>query len=346
MAKRKRLTPPDPAGVLSAGLETKSALSPGLDPLRPVPPIASEAAHASGQAALAEMARALEDARTHGTMVIEVPLDQIEAGYLVRDRSRVDAEEMDALVNSIAARGQQTPVELVQLGPDRYGLISGWRRLTALRRLRDEMLDLGLTTVRALLRRPRDSAEAYIAMVEETEVRVGLSHYERARIVARAVEQGVFETHKKAAPAFFAHASRARRSKIRAFLVLVDQLDDTLRFPEQIGERLGLRLASALEADAALAERLRKALKACDPADAEAEKACLEAALKPVKGAGTEPDKAPKPQPDLGPAEVEEPQPGLILRREAGGRISIFGPAVTDELQRKLHDFLAGLQAR
>jgi hypothetical protein len=41
--------------------------------------------------------------------------------------------------------------------------------------------------------------EAYLAMVEENEIRVGLSFYERARIVARAAEAGVFERHRGAA---------------------------------------------------------------------------------------------------------------------------------------------------
>ena len=50
-------------------------------------------------------------------------------------------------------------------------------------------------------------------MVEENEIRVGLSYYERARIVAKAVAQGVFETEKQALQRLFHTASRPKRSK-------------------------------------------------------------------------------------------------------------------------------------
>ena len=90
-------------------------------------------------------------------------------------------------------------------------------------------------------------------MVEENEIRVGLSYYERARIAARAAELGVFPDTASALARLFASASRAKRSKIGSFLRLYTALDDRLRFPAAIPERLGLRLARALDADAGLA---------------------------------------------------------------------------------------------
>ena len=155
-------------------------------------------------------------------MVLELPLDAIEASYLVRDRLVMDADEMEALKASLVARGQQTPIDVADLGDGRFGLISGFRRLTA---LQDLAKTGGTETVLALLRRPDEASDTYLAMVEENEIRVGLSYYERARIGLKAVEQGVFPDTKKALLSLFHAASRAKRSKIRSFLNVVAALD-------------------------------------------------------------------------------------------------------------------------
>ena len=134
MAKRKRLTPATP-GFLdteSPVLETKS-MSPAPAYARaPIAQVAGEAATAS---ALQELASEVKRAKDEGRMIQMLPADQIEMSYLVRDRMGADEEEMQVLMDSLRARGQQTPVEVVDLGEGRYGLISGWRRLTAMRRL-------------------------------------------------------------------------------------------------------------------------------------------------------------------------------------------------------------------
>ena len=108
-----------------------------------------------------------------------------------------------------------------------YGLISGWRRLAALKALHAETGEARFATVQALVRRPETAADAYVNMVEENEIRLGLSHYERARVAARATERGIFESEKKALLALFATASRAKRSRIRAFLDIYHALDGT-----------------------------------------------------------------------------------------------------------------------
>ena len=52
-------------------------------------------------------------------------------------------------------------------------------------------------------------------MVEENEIRADLSFFERARIVRRAVEGGVFGSEKQALQSLFSAASYAKRSKIK-----------------------------------------------------------------------------------------------------------------------------------
>lgn len=347
MAKRKRLTPPNPdyLGTPPApedrpGLETKSMYPMGVAPAaraRPAPPIADVAAEASAAAALEEVTQTLTRAREEGRMVLSLPLEAVQLDYLVRDRIAVDDGEMTTLMDSLRARGQQTPVEVAALGGDRYGLISGWRRCHALRRLQDETGDERYGTVLALLRRPDESSAAYLAMVEENEIRVGLSYYERARIAAKSVEQGVFETEKQALLQLFHAASRPKRSKIRSFLSIVHALDGALRFPEAIGERMGLVLARRLEEDPGLGPRLRAALDRAQPADPAAELACLETALAP--------DDAPKQSRKAGletrKATVAEPRPGLRVTTHDDGRLTLGGPGLTEDLRARLLDWLA-----
>ena len=334
MAKRKRLTPfaETPASPLGednpmfptyplgyAGSHTRAA------------PIADMAGAAAATAAMEEMAETLRRARDGGRMVLSLPLMQIEAGHLVRDRIASDPDEMAALVGSLRARGQQTPIEVMPLGADRYGLISGWRRLTALRQLLDETGDMArFGSVLALLRKPDQASDAYVAMVEENEIRVGLSFYERARIVGKAVELGVFDSDKSALRALFGAASRAKRSKVGSFLTVVRALDGALRFPEALGERLGLQLAQALEADPGLGPRLVEDLTRSPGEDAGAEQARLTRALalpKPSRTARTE---------------TIETLPGLTLRAE-NGRLVLEGVRADAALQLRLQDWLKAL---
>ncbi|MEO1777203.1 MAG: ParB N-terminal domain-containing protein [Pseudomonadota bacterium] len=272
MAKRKRLSPANP-DVFGATADAAPA------PTRA--PIADVAGETAATAALHDVTRALTDARVSGRMVLSLPLTDIVLDHIVRDRVIVDKDEMAALMTSIAARGQQTPIEVLETKSGQYGLISGWRRCQAIARLaRDGRHD---GQVLALLRAPADASETYQAMVEENEIRVGLSYFERARIAAKAVEQGVFPTEKAALLALFASASRAKRSKIRSFLPVVAAFGQQLRYPHQIGERLGLSLAAALEEDPCFLRRVQGALAAIQSPSPEAEQAALVKALEQQK---------------------------------------------------------------
>ncbi len=349
MAKRKRLTPPRPdylqpdhlapdaAGHATTGPaapEVKSAFPP-----LPAAPIAQVAGDAATSAALREVSRELASARAEGRLLQRLALSAIDTAHLVRDRIAFDEPEMAALCESIRARGQQTPIEVVDQGPHhpgplRYGLISGLRRVRALQRLAAELGSnltdqAGLSkpkfdTVLALLRHPRAAADAYLAMVEENEIRVGLGYYERARIAARAAALGVHPTPQAALRALFPTASRAKRSKIGSFMAIHDALDGVLRFAHAIPERLGLALSHALERDATLASRLTATLQATPPATEAQELALLTRGLQPAR---SEASAAAAPLPEAG----DEIAPGLWLRAAhgAGGlRLTLSGPAV------------------
>lgn len=324
MAKRKRLTPATPATntAVPADLETKSSLAQapiGVIPKRRAP-IADVASDAAATSALQKMADQMDAAKNDGRIVVSIPHNRVDGTYLLRDRVTLDAGEMDVLKSSLTARGQQTPIEVVALDDGRYGLISGFRRLTALRELHKD--GQGPDTVLALIRTPSDASEAYTAMVEENEVRVGLSYFERANIVVRSVEKGVFPHERAALSDLFASASRSKRSKIKSFLPVVRGLGPYLAFPNALGERLGLALAARME-DAAFFAKAVKTAKTSRCETAEEELAMLQNLIAPqgVKDSTAAP-RAAKPAPSIN-----------SLRIDGGpGRIELSGLGVTQDM--------------
>ena len=202
-------------------------------------------------------------ARDQGLLMEAIPLDRIDADYLVRDRLIQDEDEMASLRSSIKARGQQSPIEVTRLNgtPDRFGLISGWRRLMAFRALLDETGKSEFITIRALVITPDTAQDAYLAMVEENEIRVNLSFYERARIALRAVHEGVFPDTRTALRILYSSSTRSKRSKIGTFVSLVENFDGVLQHPTEISEKLGLALARELVRDTSFADRLCERLR-------------------------------------------------------------------------------------
>ena len=323
---RRRLTP-------IAALDVPHAEHLPASPPRSfdAPPIAHVAADAAATAAAEEIARTLATARETGRLVLDLGLGEIAADHLTRDRLPEDDEEMAALKQSLAAHGQRTPIEVTPVtGSLPYGLISGWRRLAALRALHAETGEARFATVQALVRRPETLEDAYVSMVEENEVRVGLSPYERARVAALATERGVFPSEKAALLTLFATASRPKRSRIRAFLAIVHALDGVLRFPAHLPERLGLALSESLRAGQGAA--IAAALAEAAPTTAEAERAVLEACLRPSR--------APKARPRV---VRSDPCPGITLQEALDGptpALTLKGPGVTAALADRIRALL------
>lgn len=277
MARRKRVEGPSAEELMA--LEEGFATKPSGNPFA-VPPIAQVAAEAAAAAdplppgARVEAARdrsdaeALRSAQAEGRVISEVSVTEIVVDELARDRMGLDREELDELKISIRANGLRLPVEIFELSEPgrgaRYGLISGYRRVTAVRELYGPE-----ARIAALIRAPRDAAGAIAAMVEENEIRANLSHYERGRIAALSVGQGRFTDIDEAVARLFASASKAKRSKIRSFALVHEDLGDMLSFPQALTEKGGLRLANALRQG--FEERLRGALAQGQGVDAGAE---------------------------------------------------------------------------
>jgi len=165
-------------------------------------------------------------------------------------------------------------------------------------------------------------------MVEENEIRADLSYYERGRIALVAAEQGAFATPAAAVDGLFGSGSAAKRSKIKSFLKVHEALGDHLRFATALGERLGLRLAEALQRGAR--PTLIDALGRTPFADSAAEQAALVAALDAFDGARADEDD--------GPASIPPARRGRP--RRAGGSIDLvveLGRGLRLERHRPAH---------
>ena len=90
---------------------------------------------------------------------MRIPTALIDADALPRDRTLLDPHAQDELQGSIRAHGLRMPIEVYATG-DRYALLSGYRRLTAIRALHDLTGLDAYTEIDALLRTPDSRAEA------------------------------------------------------------------------------------------------------------------------------------------------------------------------------------------
>lgn len=336
MARRRKLTAPTPEDLaeLEEGFAAKPSPAGAM-----MPPIAQVAAEAAALAPVvtpemrAEAARdrrdaeRLRQAEAEGLVLLEIPLDQIVAEELTRDRMEMGPEAMEELKASIRLSGLRLPVEVFEIagapaeGP-RYGLLSGFRRLAALRALVREPGGEGHARIRAILRRPASVANAYLHMVEENEIRAELTPYERGRVAVQSVAHGAYDTVEQAVNGLFHAASKAKRSKIRSFALVHEELGDMLAFPLALSERNGLRLAGALRAG--YAQKIREALASGQGVDAATEWALVEPyveeseqALKPPARGGR-PRKAAR-VPATGPG-VHDLGNGIVLRRGSDSR--------------------------
>lgn len=311
MVKRRRLETPSNADLSRIEAEFRSETSARPEGLRGLAPIAQVAAEAAAQAqpedAEARAARArveadaarLHAAQEQGLLMVELPLEQIDEGAMVRDRMTMSEEAILELRQSIAAHGLRLPIEVFELerpGRDgqRYGLLSGYRRLLAVRGLLELTEAEKYRSIRALIRPRASSGGAFVSMIEENEVREELSHFERGRIAVIAANQGAFSNTEEAVERLFASGSKAKRSKIRSFALIFEELGDMLQFPEGLTERRGLQLSSALRRGAETA--LREALSRHAPGNADAEWSVIEPVIRELDEAPRDPSRGGRPK--------------------------------------------------
>ncbi len=341
MAKRTRLTAPTAEELAALDAEFRSE-----KPGRPNPgtaPIASVAAESAALSAAEPAqqqldrldAQALREAREAGRLIEELPLSQIVTSEMVRDRVVLEDEALEELTTSIRDHGLRLPIEVYEGASGEYHLLSGYRRLEAMRRL-------SRPAIKALVRPKAEQAAAFVAMVEENEIRENLSHYERGRIAVLAAQQGAFASVDEAIKSLFANSSAAKRSKVKSFAEVFELLGDLLKFPEDMSERRGLRVFGVIRQGAL--DDLRDVLAASDFDTPEQEWTQIEKVLAVVEAGPIKVAKrGRKPARAKLRSEVIALESGISLRKEEGPDgfvIRVTGQGVTSDL---IDDAIAAL---
>ena len=191
-----------------------------------------------------------------------IPIAEIDEAALTRDRTGLDAEPQTELELSIAASGLRQPIEVFPLAeprdPHRYGLLSGFRRLLAFRRLLELSNQDRYTAIPAFLRERTSLAAAFASMVEENEIRAGLSPFERGLVAVRARNQGAFASIEEAIEGLYPNATRLKRSRLRALAFFAEEMDGQFTAPEKLSQSRAFRIARAI--NAGFGELIRTAL--------------------------------------------------------------------------------------
>ena len=173
----------------------------------------------------------------------------IDEHALPRDRTVLDADALQELQHSIAATGLRQPIEVYRTGDGpapQYALISGYRRLHAIRQLHDLTEDPGYAEIDVILRTPENQHAALAAMVAENDIRAPLSPWEQAAIATATHDADLFATLDEALGTLYPHASRQKRAKLRSIAEVIEALDDLLADPETLSEARLLRIANVL----------------------------------------------------------------------------------------------------
>ncbi|WP_233416976.1 ParB/RepB/Spo0J family partition protein [Halovulum marinum] len=181
---------------------------------------------------------------THAITLI--PLASIDDHALTRDRPEPDPGELRQLRHAIFTGGLRQPIEVFALaegGSHAYGLLAGYRRITACRELLAEGRT-GTDRIAAFVRTPRDAAEGYRAMIEENEIRARPTPWERAMIAVEAHCQNLFASIDEAVTGLCKDASPTRRSRIRAVARVIEHPGEVLHHGRALSLTRCLRIAA------------------------------------------------------------------------------------------------------
>ncbi|MBY4894431.1 ParB N-terminal domain-containing protein [Rhodobacteraceae bacterium N5(2021)] len=265
-----------------------------------------------------------------------IALTDIDADALPRDRISLAPSALAELQASIASLGLTHPIEVWAKHdplPDtpRHGLISGLRRLTAVRAL-------GHTTIPAFIRDPSDIAEAMTRMVTENEIRAAISPWEKGRLVTESVAEGLFPTLDAATDSLYRTLDRHRRARIRAMADVVAEIGDhLLTAPEALSQNQITRIAFALRAD--LGPLITTALRTSKQKSPDAQWKTILPILLEAEEAARTPDTALY-RPGR-PRRTAQVRSKLNIRRERtpdGWSLRFTGPEATGPLMEDIMD--------
>ncbi|MEP5154751.1 ParB N-terminal domain-containing protein, partial [Planktotalea sp.] len=180
-----------------------------------------------------------------------------------------DDLELESLITSIKELGLSNPIRVLKR-PDGtgYELVQGFRRLSAYRALLEQS---GATEtwgrVPALvLPGGADIGSLYRRMVDENVIRKDLSFAEMARAAQTYAMDPATEAKdlSSAVAALFQSAAYSKRSYIRSFAYLLDEIGDALAYPTEIPRALGVALAREIKERPEIKARIRDDLSDWD----------------------------------------------------------------------------------
>lgn len=243
----------------------------------------------------AEDAKTYRSAAADGLVLSRVPLADVHADDLPRDRLELDAvaqsDEMEELKASIQARGQKEPVELYEGADGRLQIKKGWRRFTALSQLLAETQDEAFATIIARIEQNgQGRLSRYIDMVEENVVREDLTFAEMAQVALTAAEDIAVEERDPhvLVNTLYGALHKVKKSYIRSFVTLLNVLGDDLDWPKTVPRNIGVDAARVLKTEGVDLDDLRLRLRAAETADAQNEvlKSFIKSqGVKPVRAA-------------------------------------------------------------
>ena len=274
--------PRGPEGYYTGGGRAK----PGASRRGPMAAAISENAEALRDRAEAERAiREENDRLAHdyvrlkraGLITDLVPIDAVLTTKLTRDRAAGPDPEIEELKASIREVGLSNPIR-VEPVDDHYELVQGFRRLSAYRELYAETGGEALVGL-------------YRKMVDENLVRRGISFAEMAQLALSFARDPNTETTdiEEAITLLYASAGRQKRSYIRHFATLLEELGDDLHHAEAIPRKLGLDLVKRMGDEEGFTDGLREMLSGQGEVSSDYEVARLADALKSAPKAGPKP---------------------------------------------------------
>lgn len=251
----------------------------------------SETLEATTERATAEAAiRAENDALAHehvrlkklGLITDLIQTVDVHTNKLTRDRSANVDPELEELKRSIQSVGLSNPIRVEQTD-NGYELIQGYRRLAAFLELAEETGDPRYSRIPAALVPRGEPLDAlYRKMVDENLVRKDLSFGEMANLALAYAQDSGLDVG-DAVSTLYASALKQKKTYIRQFARVLDDLDGALNYPEVIPRALGLDLYKLFDADPANADALKDVLVLSPGRNAEDELVLLRAALSPKK---------------------------------------------------------------
>ena len=251
----------------------------------------AETADATAERSEAEAAiRAENDALAHehvrlkklGLITDLIQTSDVFTTKLTRDRSTNVDLELSELKDSIKAIGLSNPIRVEQKEGG-FELIQGFRRLNAFRELAKETGDPRYSRIpAAMVPRGEPVANLYRKMVDENMVRKDLSFGEMAQLALSYAKDADVDPG-EAVSTLYASALKQKRTYIRQFARVLEDLGGAVKFPEALPRALGLEIYRAIDSDATRAGAIAAALTAEPARDAGIELRLMREALSKQK---------------------------------------------------------------